>query len=179
MKLSYKVSLGGVMTALCLALMFLTAIFPVLSMAVPIYAGAILVIVAVEINSVWAFFTYAASALLCIFVTPDKEAAILFIMFFGYYPILRRVLDQKVNKKLIRLIIKLLIFNAAITVSVYLITEIFGVYNLIDEFGFLGDNFILILYGIANALFLFYDMTLKLLEDSYVGWFRKVYLRKK
>lgn len=179
MKLSYKVSLGGVMTSLCLALMFLTGVFPVLSMAAPIYAGAILVIVSVEINSAWAFFTYAAAAVLCIFVTPDKEAAVLFIMLFGYYPILRRVLEQKINKKILSWVLKLLIYNISITVSVYLITKIFGVYNLFDEFGFLGENFILILYIIANVLFVFYDMTLRLLEESYVGWFRKVYLRKR
>lgn len=178
MKLSYKVALGGVMTSLCLALMFLTSVFPLLSMAIPIYAGAILVIVAVEISSPWAFFTYGAAALLSVFITPDKEAAILFITFFGYYPILRRVLEKKM-KFIPKWIVKLVIFNIAITVSFFLIINVFGVYNLFDEFGFLGEHMKLILYIFADGVFILYDITLGLLENAYVNWFRKVYLRKK
>ena len=84
-KTSYKVALGGVVSALCLTLMFLTGVFPLLSMAIPIYAGALMIIVSTEVNTSWAFAAYFAVALLSLFLTPDKEATTLFIMFFGSY----------------------------------------------------------------------------------------------
>lgn len=178
-KLSYKVALGGVTASLCLLLMFLTAVFPLLALAIPIYAGAMLIIVAIEINSGWALLTYGAVAALCMFMTPDKEASILFILFFGYYPVVRRIIEEKVKCFPIKWLIKLLIFNAALIASYYLIINVFGVYNLIDEFGFLGDHLILKLIGFADIVFIMYDYTLVLLEAAYVKWFRPTYLRKK
>lgn len=178
-KLSYKIALGGVMASICLMFMFLTSVFPLLAMAIPIYTGALLIIVAVEISSSWAFLTYAAVAVLSLFVTPDKEAAVLFIMFFGYYPILRRILEDKIKFKPLKWLCKLAVFNAAIIAAYYIIISIFGVYNMMDEFGFLGEHMILILLCFANGVFLLYDVTLSMLESAYVKWFRKVYLRKK
>lgn len=91
---SYKVAVGGVVSALCLTLMFLTGVFPLLSMAIPIYAGALMIVVAREVSTSWAFAAYCAVSLLSLFLTPDKEASTLFIMFFGYYPIILPWLDK-------------------------------------------------------------------------------------
>lgn len=178
-KLSYKVALGGVTASICLMFMFLTSVFPLLAMAIPIYTGALLVIVAVEINSSWALLTYAAVAFLSLFITPDKEAAILFIMFFGYYPVLRRIMEDKIRIKPVKWLCKLAVFNVAIVAAYYMIIGIFGVYDLVDEFGFLGEHMVLILLCFANVIFILYDYTLAMLETAYVKWFRKVYLRKK
>lgn len=167
------------MASVCLLLMFLTAVFPLLSMAVPIYAGAILVIVAVEIDSAWAFITYAACAFLCLFITPDKEAVMLFIFFFGYYPVLRRILVKKIRFKPALWICKAAIFTVAIAAAYYFIINVFGVYDLTEEFGFLGKHMILILILFAECMFVLYDITISMLEDVYVKWFRKTYLGKK
>ena len=72
---SYKVAVGGVVSALCLTLMFLTGVFPLLSMAIPIYAGALMIVVAREVSTSWAFAAYCAVSLLSLFLTPDKAAA--------------------------------------------------------------------------------------------------------
>lgn len=71
-KTSYKVALGGVVSALCLTLMFLTGVFPLLSMAIPIYAGALMIIVSTEVNTSWAFAAYFAVALLSLFSHPRQ-----------------------------------------------------------------------------------------------------------
>ena len=94
-KVSYKVALGGVVASLCLLLMFLTAVFPVLSMTLPVFSGMLIAVVAIEISVPWGFVTYAAVAVLSVFVTPDKEAAVFFILFFGYYPVLKALLERR------------------------------------------------------------------------------------
>lgn len=111
---SYKVAVGGVVSALCLTLMFLTGVFPLLSMAIPIYAGALMIVVAREVSTSWAFAAYCAVSLLSLFLTPDKEASTLFIMFFGYYPIILPWLD-KIKFKLLRICCKLAVFNGALS----------------------------------------------------------------
>ncbi len=85
-RISYRVALGGIITALCLLLMFLTGVMPLLYLALPMVAGALLLIIVSEIGTGWAVLTYAAVSLLSIFVTFDKEAALIFILFFWTLP---------------------------------------------------------------------------------------------
>ena len=76
-RISYRVALGGIITALCLFLMFLTGVMPLLYLALPMVAGALLLIIVEEIGSGWAVLTYAAVSLLSVFVTlphPPAEA---------------------------------------------------------------------------------------------------------
>ena len=63
-KVSYKVSLGGIVAALCLTLMFLTAVFPPLNMTLPLFAGMLISVVAIEISPSWALVTYIVVAIL-------------------------------------------------------------------------------------------------------------------
>ena len=97
-RISYRVALGGIITALCLLLMFLTGVMPLLYLALPMVAGALLLIIVSEIGTGWAVLTYAAVSLLSIFVTFDKEAALIFILFFGHYPILRQQLEKQPDR---------------------------------------------------------------------------------
>ena len=71
-KSSYKVALGGVIAALCLLGMFLTGVIPFLNMTLPMIAGALITVIAVEVNSPWAVMTYIAVSFLSIFITFDK-----------------------------------------------------------------------------------------------------------
>ena len=69
---SYKVAVGGVVSALCLTLMLLPGVFPLISMAIPIYAGALMIVVAREGSTSWAFAAYCPVSLLSLILTPDK-----------------------------------------------------------------------------------------------------------
>ena len=86
-KTRYKVALGGVIASLALFCMFCTSLAPFLTYAAPMFAGTLMIIMVVEISYSWAFLTYAAISVLSLFITPDKEAAMLFIFLLGYYPI--------------------------------------------------------------------------------------------
>ena len=87
--LSYRVALGGIVSAFCLASMFLTGVFPLLYLVLPMIAGILLLIVVMEVSIQWAWVTYIAVGLLSLLVTYDKEAALIFILFFGNFPLVR------------------------------------------------------------------------------------------
>lgn len=177
-KTSYKVALGGVVSALCLSLMFLTGIFPILSMAIPIYAGALMIIVATEVSTSWAFAAFFAVSLLSLFLTPDKEATTLFIMFFGYYPIISPKLD-KIKLPLIRTIFKFGVFNTAMIIWYKLIILIMGVYDFFSDFSFLGKYAVVGVMVFINLVFVLYDYTIQMIRDVYIKWFRPTYFGKK
>ena len=174
---SFKVSLGGIVSALCLVSMFLTGIMPMLAYTLPALAGALLIIIVIEINMKWAFVTYASVGLLSIFITPDKEAAILFVLFLGYYPVLKSIIE-KIKNRYIEWIVKLLCFNFSVIIAYTLIINVFGMMVVFDEFGDFGQYTFAILLALANIVFVIYDIALTKAISSYINWLRPKILRR-
>lgn len=164
--ISYRVALGGIVSALCLVTMFLSGILPALYLLLPMIAGILLMIIAVEVNTSWAFLTYIAVSLLSLIITFDKEAALIFIMFFGHYPILRFYIG-KLPLKLLRRLIKLAVFNICIVAYFYATVYIFGLDQMLEEFGELGRYGAWIMLGIANVIFVLYDLNLDVMYGLY------------
>ena len=71
-KLSFKITLGGIIAALSLIFMFFTGIMPIFAYTLPALSGAFLIVIVIELGKKWAFITYGAVALLSFFLTPDK-----------------------------------------------------------------------------------------------------------
>lgn len=174
MKQSSKTALGGIICALSITLMLLTAVIPFMSYALPLIAGALLILMVIEINKSWAFIVYVSVSLLSVFVVPDKEAATFYIAFFGYYPIIKSTLEKHLPN-VVEWIVKLVIFNAA-TVVAYLFT----VYVLgipFDDMGEFGRYGVIALLAMANFVFIFYDILLTKLVTLYMVRFRKSFHR--
>lgn len=176
-KVSYKVSLGGIISALSLFFMFLTGFMPLLVYIVPSLTGAMLIIVCVEINAKWAFFTYVSVAALCLFITPDKEAGLLYIMFLGYYPLIKMFID-KIGNSIFKWIIKLIVYNVMIIAYYQIIIRLVVSTDMAEEIGEWGKYGGFIFLGLTNIVFIIYDIAVSRLKDFYVKWFRKKILQK-
>lgn len=176
--LAYRVSLGGVISSLCVFFMFCSNLFPMLNYTIPTFAGFLMVVMIVETNAVWAFTTYAAVSILSFLVTPNLEAAMLFTLFMGYYPILRVYL-QKVTKPVLRLTIKLLVFNAAVFVFYILFQYVFMTEDMLEGLERFGKYAGAVLLVGANMFFIVYDRLVGQLTDLYINWFRKKILKRK
>lgn len=162
---SYRVALGGIVSALCLTVMFLPGILPAFYIASPMTAGILMLILAEEVSRGWGWLTYFAVSLLSLLVIPDKEAALMFILFFGYYPLLRAVFE-KIRLKLLRVTAKLLLFNGCLVLDYLLTVYVLGLPTFADTAPWM---YAALLLG-ANIIFLFYERLL-----SQLGWFyRKV-----
>lgn len=164
--ISYRVALGGIVSALCLVTMFLAGILPALYLLLPMIAGILLMIIAVEVNTAWALLTYISVSLLSMFITFDKEAALIFIMFFGHYPILRFYIT-KIHLTSLRIIIKLVLFNACVLAYFYVTVYLFGLDEILEEFDDFGRYGGYIMLGISNIVFILYDINLDNLYKIY------------
>ncbi len=180
MRKSAKTALGGIISALSLVLMLLSSIVPNLTFVLPALAGVVLMIMVIEIGRKWAFTSYIVISLLSLFILPDKETAMMFVGFFGYYPVLKSLIENKL-KKPIAYILKFLIFNASV-LSVYLI--IIFVFKIpVDlDLGFDGLEWlekytVPILLVMANVTFLLYDFLLSRFVVLYLVRFGK-YIRR-
>lgn len=176
--ISYRVALGGIVSALCLVTMFLSGIMPALYLVLPMIAGVLMMIIAIEVNTRWAMLTYLAVSILSMFITFDKEAALIFIMLFGHYPILRFYI-QKIELKPIRLIIKLIVFNACIISYFYITVYMFGLTQMLDEMNDYGKYGAVILLTIVNLILIMYDYNLELCYILYRKKIMPKFKRKK
>ena len=145
---------------------------------IPTFAGFMMVVMIVEVDKNWAIATYCAVSLLSIFVTPNYEATLLFILFMGYYPILKYYLDQKKNRLLVWAI-KLAVFNVAIVIFFLAFQYIFTSVDMLEGMEMFGKYAVLVLWAAANLFFFIYDYALTQLTDMYINWFRKKILRRK
>ena len=112
MKKSTQVAIGGLSAALCLLMMFMTGLVPFSSYLFPAMAGIVLIAVADEMGVKTALLVYAVVSVLAILIVPDQEAKLLFILFLGYYPMLKPVLEKL--PRLFSFFIKLAVFNGII-----------------------------------------------------------------
>lgn len=103
--------------------MFLTALLPMATFALPALAGLLMIMIVIEMGARWAWPTFAVVAILSVFFVPDKQAALLYVIFFGYYPILKALIERLKNK-IVQWVLKYAVFNAAI-VSAYLLQFIY------------------------------------------------------
>lgn len=158
--ISYKVALGGIVSALCLLCMFLAGMMPMLYLILPMVAGVLLMIIATEVSISWAWLTYASVSLLSLFITADKESALVFIMLFGHYPIIRFYL-RKMKLKRLRYLLKMAIFNVCTVGFFYVTVFLFGLDQMLTEMEDFGKYGGILMLVLANIIFVLYDFNLE------------------
>lgn len=167
---SFKAAFGGIIAALSVVFMFSTGIIPTLTYAIPAICGALLMAVVIELNAKFASLVYVAVSFLSLLVVADKEAAVMYAAFFGYYPIIKSFIERKTGRT-ISWIIKYLIFNASMVISYFIVSKIFMItFEDLDVFGKFAMPLLL---GLGNIVFAIYDIALTRLVTAYLSSWRK------
>lgn len=159
MKSSYKVALGAVFMALSTIFMMATSVIPIASFAFPAIAGALLIVINLEVGRKWALLVYAGVSLLSLFLSSDHTAVISFIVFFGYYPIIKGVIEN-CRKRWLEWTLKMLIFNVAILVGVLLTILLFGLDILLAEYSEFGKIGLGVFILACEVVFVVFDIAL-------------------
>ncbi len=140
------------------------AYFPYFTYAVPAIAGALTVIIFIEVGAKWSLAVYLITSILCL-IFAEPEAKLMYILVFGYYPILKVYLERIKNKAL-QFIIKFAVFNISIA-SVYLLFA--GLAGIdMAEFTEYGTYGLIGLILLANFAFWLYDKVLVRLTNIYL-----------
>lgn len=172
MKLSAKkAAFGGIACALSLACMFLSGLFPFAEYTCPALAGIVLVALVIDFGRRTAWIAYAAVSLLTIFITPNKEAAMLFIAFLGYYPIAKSSIEH-LKSRVTEWAVKLLLFNVTCVAGYTVIIRLFGMTELLQDMSMGFAWGIYVFWALANVTFVIYDFALTRLIYLYCNAIR-------
>lgn len=172
---SYKIALGGILAALAVTSMLISNLVPIATYGCPALAGMMLIPIVIEIGRRWAVCVYAAISLLSIFLVADKEAALFFVAFFGFYPIIKAVFEEHLKPALCWLF-KILMFSLCMS-AVFFVSVCFldipkDSYTV---FGFYIPWAFLI---VGIFVFWVYDIALSRLIAAYVNIWRKKLLKR-
>ena len=162
MKQTVKITLCAMVAALSVVFMLLSY-FPAVTYAVPAVTGLLIMIPVIEINKRWAFGAYAAASVL-IFLTGEPESKLLYICFFGFYPIVKALIEQW-KKPLPEWGCKLLVFNVSMLTVYGLFAALFGIST--EDFGSFGKYGAMLFLAFGNVIFVLYDIAVSRMAGLY------------
>ena len=165
MKTSVKVSLGGVVAALSLVLMLLTSIIPFGTYAFPAFAGILLVLLVFNLGYAYAFAVYFVTAVLSFLLVTDKEAALYYALFLGFYPILKGVIER-IPSKPVQYIVKLALFNVCMIAAFYIGISLLSIPK--ESFNLFGVYLPWVFLILGNIVFIIYDLCITRLVTLYL-----------
>lgn len=174
MKQSSKCAIGGIVAALSLVLMISVAIIPFLTYALPAAAGVLIIFIVIEIDKKWAFGVYSTVAILGMILVPEKEVAVMYLVLFGYYPIIKALIEEKMPI-VPEWIVKILLFLSTMAGSYFLMIKFMGV--TIDETEEFGAMAYPLLLGMGAFAFIMYDVALTKLVTLYLMKWQKLFKR--
>ena len=167
MRESSKAALGGIISALAVVVMLVTYFSPLLVYTAPPFAGLLLIVIVDEMGYRWALGTYVAISLLSVFLIADKESAVYFTMFFGYYPIMKLWLDARLKFRFLRAVLKAIVGNASMAASVAVCVFVFHIpYDDLTEKGY---AMLIVFWVMLNVLLFVYDMLVGGMQAFYMN----------
>ena len=155
------ITLGAVFTALSLVFVYLASVFPTGQVGIVALASLFGIAAVVETGLVGGVFVFAATSFLGFVLIPNKTVMVLYAVFLGYYPILKS-LAERVKSRAIEWVIKLVSVNIAMTVIVFVFSE------LVFHAEFLNQHTVL-LYLAVNVVFVIYDFGVSKLIEFYIN----------
>ncbi len=176
MSQSGKTAMGGMITALSVVILIPTAL-EVFVYALPAFAGMLIMFSVIELDKKWAFGIYTAVSVLSLMLVPNKEAAVLYAAFFGYYPILKAILESKLPK-IPEYILKFAVFNIAIIGAYAVLIKVLGMpfdelMGIEGETGFIVQYMFPIMLVLGNITFAVFDIALTRVVTAYLRVWQK------
>lgn len=164
--IGYVVSLCGIMCGLALSVMFIFGMVPSFEYITPAAAGILIWVVREQLGVKYGLMSYLAVGILCMLLTMNYEASMMYLFLLGYYPILREYF-QKIPTLILRSIVKLALY-AASAVSAYLVLiYLFGMTAFLEDMGGFGKYGQWVLLGMGALAFMMYDFFLNLFKPFY------------
>lgn len=152
---AYDIALGGVLAALAIVVMALGTMIPVATFVCPMLCMVLLNVVLSRCKDRIAWAWYGAVAILGLLLSPDKEAAAVFVA-LGYYPIIKPKLENLPAKWLW----KGIYFNAVILLLYWGLMHVFGMAQIAAEFAEMGMIMTFVTLVLGNLCFFLLDRLL-------------------
>jgi len=165
-----KIALSAILSAAGVVLLFFGSLVEVLDLSSAAAAGFVVVIAVIELGKVYPVMIYLAVSVLAALTLPSKFPAVFFIFFGGSYPLCKYHFER--YHPAIAWVLKFSMFNMALA---YMI--VFVKFLVLPDDTYLADffaNFKIVVYAVANVVFLLYDVAMTRIICLYIVKIRKI-----
>lgn len=148
-----RTALVGILTAGSLSLLWIACLSPTGRLGIDAVAGLFPVAAVLAYGRAAGYLCWAASGILGLILLPDKGIALLYVLFFGIYPVLKSRFEEMKRQSVVWML-KLLYFNAVL----FLFWFVFRTFFV----SFLPEwlEQIRLLMAAGNIVFIIYDIGL-------------------
>ena len=174
-----KLTLSATLAAMGVVLLIIGGLIEVLDLSMAALASFFCIFAVIEMGRGYPWMVFVITGVLSVVLMPQGLGGWLYLIFFGYYPILK----EKIEKLFMPLawLLKLIVFNLAVTVYAVICYFLFfgQLEALFNEaaslLGGVGNGAVIIaaIYLVLNIVFVVYDVALTNLITLYLVKLRK------
>lgn len=162
---TFRLALCAILSALGVALIYFGSLTDILDMSAAVIASVGCIFAALEFGGAYPWLIYAVTGVLSLILVPNPMSALMYILFFGFYPILKLKLERR--SRLVCWILKEVAFNISLA-ALFLLWEF--VFVAEAESGLVWNIVFIVL---AEITFPVYDVALSKISLMYFAKIRK------
>lgn len=146
---SKGITYPAIATALSVVLIFVSEILPSGQLGVVACASVISLIIAQRFGIMSAVYIYAATSILSFLLIPSKTAVFLYILFFGFYPVIKILFDKL--PKALSWVLKLITVNISLLLIYKVLSAAVLSYSIFKKY-------VLLYFLIGSIVFIVFDI---------------------
>lgn len=157
-----RITVSAMTAALGVVILYLGSFIEVLDISVAVLASMLSLVIVIEYGKAAPYSIYAATSILSLLLLPQKLPALMYTLFFGYYPIVKESIERLRNR-ILQWSVKLCIFSAAIALFLWL-SSLFAVDLDIPA----GKMWLAVFIALAALTLVLYDVALTRVVSFYI-----------
>jgi len=155
-----QLTVCAALSAIGVVLLSIGHLIDVLDASLAVLASIVCIVAVIEYGKAAPWLVFSVTATLSLILIPPNSAALMYLMFFGYYPILKEKLERL--PRVLSWVVKELIFNTAMVICIALITILFMPTTEVTVWTYA------ILVLLCEVVFVLYDIALTRLISFYI-----------
>lgn len=157
-----QIALGAVLAALALLFLYGACLLPTARLGLAAAAGLFPAAALISGGPAAGYLAYAATGVLALLLLPDKGCALLFLLCFGLYPLLKHHIEQ-LGKLPVEWLLKLAVCEGVLSLFWFVLRELF-----LQTLSF-GSVAVWAYYLVGSVAFLVYDLGVSKLIAFYIA----------
>lgn len=153
-----RLAISAILSAASVAVMYIGCLTPLDYTAIAIASIAV-VFAVIELNGKYTYLIYVVTSVLSLLILPNKASALMYTMFFGFYPICKAAFERRHH--VISWILKFSLFNTCLLLLITVTTYILHIQDT-------GLEFRITVILLGNVTFLLYDIAFTQLITMYL-----------
>ncbi len=161
-----RITVCSAMAALGVILLYMGALIEVADISMAALASLLCVVAVIEYGAASAWSVFGVTSILSLLLLPSRAPAVMYAMFFGFYPIIKERIER-IRSKALAWTLKEIVFNACLTLiflafRFLLMTDAMTAPPVMYAVGLVLCEAVFVLYDIAmTRLITFYLVKLR------------------